>query len=329
MPDQTILTDFKLYNAEFQAGMWEGITQFVNAFNGASANAVRLVAQSLVGQYAKEAVFQNISDVISRRDVTSTSDASVKKLTQGELVSVKINRKIGPVELTADAIRKIGKDQQEVSFILGQMIGQHKAKDLLNTAILAVEAAIEGQGVDLNFDATGLTTKTLTTEYLVSGMAKLGDMSERIVAWAMPSKAYFDLVKEQISAKITNVADRVVYGASPATLNRPVVISDIPALHDDNASQTDTYNVLGLVTDAVVATESEQSEMVSQVVTGKENLILRMQGEYAYNIGCKGFAWNVQAGGANPTDGAIGTTTNWVKVMASHKDLSGVRIKVQ
>lgn len=324
----SILTDFKLHDAQFQAGMWEGITQFVNAFNGASANTIRLVTQGLQGQYAKESFFQNISDAISRRDVTSVSDATAKKLTQEETISVKVNRKIGPVELTLDSIRKIAKDQQEISFILGQMIGELKAKDMLNTGVLSVEAALQGQ-TDLVFDATGQSTKTLTTAYLVSGMAKMGDMSERVKAWVMHSKPYFDLVNEQIGAKIVNVADRVIYGGTPATLNRPVIIADIPALHDANGSATDTYNVLGLVSDGVVLTESEPTDMVDEIVSGKENLIFRMQGEYAYNIGCKGFKWDTQNGGANPTDGALGTTTNWDKVMASVKDLAGVRIVVQ
>lgn len=324
----SLASDFKIYQAEFQAGMWEGITQNVDAFNGASANAIRLVTEQLQGQYAKEAFFQSISNLITRRDVTSVSSADAVKMTQDEIISVKVKRKIGPVEVTLDALRTIAKDPREASFVLGQMVGQNKTKDMLNTGILAVEAAIQGQ-IDLVFSATGESTKTLTTAYLATALSKMGDAGERIVAWVMHSKPYYDLVKEQIAAKITNVADRVVYGATPGTLNRPVIVADVPALHDGNASATDTYNVLGLVSDAVTVTESEQSDVVSQLITGQENLIMRMQGEYAMNIKCRGFKWDVTHGGANPTDAAIGTTTNWDKVTASVKDLAGVRVVVQ
>ena len=145
----------------------------------------------------------------------------------------------------------------------------------------------------------------------------------------MHSKAYFDLVKEQISANITNVADRVIYGGTPATLNRPVIISDVPALTDANGSATDTYNTLGLVADGVVISESEQSDIISEIVTGLENLVFRIQGEYAFNVKCKGFKWDVTNGGANPTDTALGTTTNWDKAATDNKDLAGVRIVTQ
>jgi hypothetical protein len=324
----SLASDFKIYQAEFQAGLWESLNQNVQAFNGASANAIRLISQELKGQYAKDAFFKSLSGIVTRRDLTSTSTVAGIKLTQDENVSVKSNRKIGPIEVTLGAIKLIAKDDREVSFILGEMVGQAKTQDMLNTGIMCVEAALEGQS-DLVFDATGESVTTLTTAHLVSGLAKMGDAGQRVIAWVMYSKPYYDLVKEQIAAKITNVADRVVYGGTPATLGRPVIIADIPALHDANASATDTYNILGLVRDGVTVTESEQSEMVSQVVTGLEQLTLRMQGEYAMNLGVKGFAWDVTHGTANPLDATLATTSNWDLVASDVKDCAGVRIKVQ
>lgn len=328
LADTSVLTDFKIYQAEFQAGVWEGITQAVQAFNGASRNAIRLVTQALEGQYSKEAFFTDVSGLISRRDVTSVATAAGLKLTQDEVISVKVNRKIGPVETTLDAIRKISGSQQEISFMLGRMIGEKKMQDYLNTGILACSAALEGQSAII-YDATGQSTKTMTTAHLVSGLAKFGDMAERIVAWVMHSKVYFDLVQEQIAAKITNVADRVVYGASPATLNRPVIISDIPSLHEANGSATDTYNTLGLVSDACVVTESEQSDIITEIVTGLENLVMRMQGEFAFNLKTRGFKWDITSGGQNPNDAALGLSTNWDKVATENKDLAGVLINSQ
>lgn len=322
-----IHTDFKVYQPEFQAGLWEGITQQVDAFNGASSGTIRLVVESQKGHYEKTAIFKSISNLITRRDIDSTSAVEAVKPSQDEIISVKINRRIGPIEFTLDSLRKAGISNSEISFVLGQMIGQEKAKNMLNTAILCVEAAIEGQAGNV-FDATGASTKTLTTEHLVSGLARMGDMSSRVVAWIMHSKPFFDLVKEQISAKITNVADRVVYQGSPVTLNRPVIVTDVPALWDLNASATDTYNTLGLVTDAVVVKETEQAELVSQVLPGYENLKAVIQSEYAMNIGLKGFKWDTANGGVNPTDAALGTSSNWDLVLTT-KDLAGIRIVTQ
>lgn len=323
-----VYSDFKIYQPEFQAGLWEGISQAVNAFNGASQGTIRLVVEAQKGQYEKTAIFTAINNLITRRNPASTSSADAVKPVQDELISVKVDRKIGPVEFTLDSLRKSGVSNSEMSFVLGEMIGQKKAQDMLNTGILACEAALEGQASTNGFDATGLSVKTMTTEHLVSGLQKMGDMGSRVIAWIMHSKPFYDLVKEQISAKITNVADRVVFEGSPVTLNRPVIVSDVPALWDLNASATDTYNTLGLVSDAVVVKESEQSDLVSDIITGNENLTARVQGEYAMNLGVRGFKWDVTNGGASPTDAALATTTNWDLVLTT-KDLAGIRIKTQ
>jgi len=64
-------------------------------------------------------------------------------------------------------------------------------------------------------------------------------------------------------------------------------------------------------------------------VTGVGHLLMRIQGEHAFNVGCKGFKRDVTDGGANPTDTALGTTTNWDKDVTEDKNLASVRIMVQ
>ena len=59
----------------------------------------------------------------------------------------------------------------------------------------------------------------------------------------------------------------------------------------------------------VVIQESEEETITSQMVTGLEQLIMRIQGEYTFNVGRKGFKRDITNGGANPTDTALGTTT--------------------
>lgn len=320
-------SDFKIYDELVYGGMVETINQNLNAFNGASANAIRMIAARLKGDYAKESFYKDISGLISRRDTTSTASVTDLAMTQGEAVSVKLNRKIGPVGQTLDAFRKVAPTvsaQEEMSFKLGQMLGAKKVEDMLNTAILSVETAIQGQAA-LNFTITG-GTKTLSFAALVSGLAKMGDAQGRVVAWVMHSKPFFDLMQAQIADKVYGGYNLTIYNASVATLGRPVIVTDSPALTDANGSATDTYNVLGLVQDAVVVTESEEQTLASDLVTGLANLVFRVQGEYAYNVACKGFAWDTANGGANPTDATLGTTTNWDKVATSDKDLAGVRI---
>lgn len=324
----TTKSDLKIYEAEFQAGVWEGITQAINKFNLASVNTIRLVTQLMRGEYEKNAFFKLTSGLIAHRDTTSTSAVDSKKVTQDEHIAVKINRRVGPVQWTLDSIRKAGLTDQEFSFVLGQQVGEQKAQDMLNTGLLGLETALSGESGIL-YDATGETTKTLTTQYLVNGLAKMGDQAGRVVAWVMHSKPFFDLVGEQISANITGVANFAVANAMPVTLNRPVIITDAPALTDANGSATDTYNILGLTEDAVVIKETEQGPAVSDIKTGYDNLLVEFQSEHAFNLGVKGFKYDVPNGAANPTDATIATATNWDKIVTSDKDLAGVRILTQ
>lgn len=321
------VSDFKLYDELVQAGMFEGVAQALEVFNGASNGCILLSSKSHPGNYKKEAFFPMTANLIARRDPTNTSLATAVKPTQSEMISVKVKSRIGPMDYTEDSIRAIGKTLAEASFIFGQQIGQAKVQDLINMAVLCAETALQGQTAN-NYSALALSTKTLKTSYLNQAMKKMGDAGQRIACWVMHSNQYYDLVGDQIADNLTGVTDRVVYGGTPATLGRPVVISDIPALINDVAS-TDTYQVLGLVPGAVQIEESEQSRIVTDTITGLQNLVVRIQGEYAATVGVKGFQWDTTSGGAAPSDAALGTTTNWDKIATSHKDLAGVRIAVQ
>lgn len=321
------MSDFKIYPEQYYGGMYESIAQNINAFNGASNNALVLTNENIKGHYEYES-FISFKDIVSRRDITSTGSATDLSLAQSEFVNVKLNRILGPVAQTIDAWKKIDEDPEVMSFILGQMAAEQKTKDYLNSLLLAVEAAIDGQS-DLKYDATGETTKTLTHSHLVSGLAKMGDQGERVVAWVMHSKPFWDLVGQAITDKITNVSDTVIYGGSPGTLGRPVIVTDSSALHDDNGSLTDTYNVLGLVAGGATVKETEPDTVAFELVTGLDNLVYRYQGEYAFNTGVKGFQWDVTNGGSNPTDADLGTSSNWDKVANDIKDLAGVKVLVQ
>lgn len=301
-------SDFKIYQEEFFGGFVEQIEQETNVFNGASAGSIQLIPNRLKGDYEKESFFKSISGIVSRRDTTSVAGVTDLALTQGEFVSVKVNRKIGPVANTLDSFRKIAADPQEFSFILGQQWGKAAAKDYVDVALGSVGAAIAGQ-VSLVNDITGAATKTISHSSMVGCMAKMGDQSSRIVAFVCHSKNFFDLMGAAIADKIFEVAGVTIYSGTVATFNRPVIVTDSASLVITGTPNT--YRTLALVEGAVTVEESETREVVSDLVTGLENLVLRVQGEYAYNVGVKGFQWDVSNGGPNPLNAALLTSTNW------------------
>lgn len=316
-------SDFVIYHEEFFTGVSEVIEQNANAFNAASAGSIIITPERLIGDYDKESFVKLIGGLISRRDTTSVAAATDKAMTQGENVLVKINRKIGPVANTLDSFRKIGKDAQEMSFVLGQQTGQAMAQNYLDTVTNALVAAMTANTAIVHDGSAG----TLTHTKLVEGMAKFGDASSRIRAFVMHSKPYFDLVKQALSDKIFEVAGVTIYSGTVATFNRPVIVTDSAPLL--TAGTPDEYSILGLVEGAAVIKESEERYITSDEVTGLENLVLRIQGEYAFNLGLKGYTWDVTNGGANPSDAAIGTGTNWDKTATDNKSTAGILIQVQ
>jgi hypothetical protein len=319
-------SDFKIYDEQFFGGMSETIEQNSNAFNAASNGTIVLQPERLLGDFEKESFIKSISGLVSRRNITSVSAATDIAVTQGENVAVKINRKIGPVAQTLDAFRKIGQsvDSQTLSFMLGEQVGKAIMTDYINSAVMGAKAALDNTAA-VKHDYSG--TGTITHGQMVVGMAKFGDASSRLAAWVMHSKVYHDLMGQAITDKVFEVAGATIYSGSVATFGRPVVVIDAPALYYDTT--VDVYWTLGLVPDAVVVRESEERTIENQIVTGLENLIVRMQGEYAFSLGIKGFAWDTTNGGVNPDDTALALGTNWDQTAADKKSLAGIIIKTQ
>lgn len=324
-------SNFVVYQSEMRGGVVETLTQASNYFNAQAGGAIQLSTVSRRGDFHKESFFKNIAGIVSRRDTSSTGAATSMPLAMGEIISVKLNRKVGPVDQTYDAFAKVAMSMspEEFSFLLGAQVGKAMQVEMLNTVLRSARAALNNQS---DVKHTVAAQGKLTTEALVDGMSKFGDASNNIVAWVMHSKVWFDLIKHQIGTSGNGdvVSGIVVQAATPLTLNRPVIVTDSPALAVAGGSGSGAYTdyfTLGLTPGALACENSEEERLVLQEITGLENLVVRMQGEYAYNVGVKGFKWDVQNGGSNPNDATLGTGSNWDPAASSHKDFAGVVIQ--
>lgn len=324
-----------IYPELVHLGMVETLQQNSDAFNAASLNTIRLVQNALMGDFAQESFFTQIDNLIRRRNVASGSpgNEAVTPLEMGvdEFISVKLNRGIGPVDQTLDSFRKLGMaaDFEVISFTLGEQVAKAVQVDSLDTGLTAIVGALLNQAA-LNIDIGGAVSpqRTITTNDLVDTLAQFGDKAASIRMWVMHSKVFFDLVKSQITANIDGVSNFAVAQATPITLNRPVLVTDSAALTSTSSpNELTEYVTLGLVENGVVLQESEDTLIHTDIITGNENIVARMQGEYAYNLGLKGFKWDVTNGGVNPTDTLLGTGTNWDKAATADKDLAGVAIQ--
>jgi hypothetical protein len=323
-------SDFVVYQDEVRGAIVETLTQASDYFNTAGG-AIRLSTVSRRGDYAKESFFQNIAGLVSRRNTTSVGAATDLELKMEEIISVKLNRKVGPVAQTYDAFRKVllQAGENSLSFLIGTQVAKAMQVEMLNTALASGVAALNNQAAVKH---TVPTSGTLRTTDLVSGLSKFGDAGNNITAFVMHSKVFYDLMQHQIGTSGNGdvVSGVVLQAATPLTLNRPVIVTDSDALvlaGGTTAAPTTDYFTLGLTQSGLVVENSEEEYIALDEVTGLENLVVRMQGEFAYNVGVKGFQWDIANGGANPDGTAIGTGSNWDKVFASNKDLAGVIIQ--
>jgi hypothetical protein len=322
----TLASDMKIYESQFQSGLTEMLTQNTEAFNAASNGSIILRSADVKGNYEQAAFFKTIANLISRQDITSDAALTPVKMTEDENVSVKLHRK-SATDLTFKAAKMAGISFDEMVFAHGQQFAKAMIVDQLNSALQCAQAALAIQA-DVTNDVTGATTKSITYSNLIATLAKFGDASDKVVAWVMHSQQYFDLAQNAITANVTNIADGVIRRVDVAGLGRPILVTDSPSLIA-TADTPDSYFVLGLQAGALDVNQSESVNTVIDNVTGLEQLVVRSQSEYAYNVGVKGFKWDIANGGANPTSGTLATSSNWDKVATDKKDLAGVVLKCQ
>jgi hypothetical protein len=108
-----------------------------------------------------------------------------------------------------------------------------------------------------------------------------------------------------------------------------VLVTDSASLviADGGGAGVNSYATLGLTANAILLEDSEEDIIHAELQTGLQNLVVRMQGEYAFNMGLKGFTWDMTNGGVNPDGTALGTGSNWDKVLTNAKDLAGIALE--
>ena len=317
-------TDLSIYQDYFHTGMIEAIAQALTGFNEATLNTLTLTQQSRLGHYAYTSMFNRLATITNRRDIGSVSAQTPTTLTNVDHITVKLNRKIKDIQMTEDAWKKQGKNPEEMVTALGVMAGKDRMQEYLNTSISALVGALSNQSSTnyVSVCATGAGTMTATN--LNTGFRLYGDAASGIRFLVMHSKPYYDLVAQAISDKVYGEVGNVIYGAAPGTFGRPVLVTDSSDLVTTDGTN-DAYYTLGLTEGAANLEESEDDSVLIERVGGLENITIRFQGEYAYNIGLKGFQWDVANGGINPSSVATGSL--WDMIATSYKNLGGVVIK--
>lgn len=306
----TVNSDLIIYNDLAQTAYLERLQDVLDVFNASSGGAIVLRNENIEGDLRKRA-FYTIGGSLEHRNVNSTSGVSGKKIGAAEMVGVKTPWKYGPYETTEEAFKRRARSPEEFSMLVGQDMADAVLDYYIQFAFAALSGAI-GANASMTVSASFATDHK---KVLTKGMRKFGDRFNRIAVFGMDSGTYFDLVDDAIGEKIYEEAGSVVYGGTPGTMGKPVLVSDkIPS-----------EKIFGLQPGAVTITESQIPGLRSYPINDQENLAIGYRAEGAFNIDLLGYSWDEQAG-VNPNLAAVGTGANWDKYATSDKVTAGVII---
>lgn len=314
------LDDFEVFNDFTYTAATEVLRQQIDLFNSATGGAIVLEAADNTGDFTDESMYAKIDGLVRRRDVYSNAAVSEKEMEMLLDTSVKVATGTPPVRIDPAWWTWINRNQEEAGAIYGRQLAKDMLADMLNTAIMALVAAMLNDAEIIHSD----TAATADYNDLLTGTSKFGDASNQIAVWVAHSKVMFDIWGNNLA----NASQLFVFGnVSVRTdpFGRPIVLTDSASLID-TAPTPDTYYTLGLVPGAVRA--EQNSDFIQNIETknGFENIRRTIQSEWTYNLGVKGYAWDKTSGGHSPNDAAIASSPNWDRFATSHKDLPGVLV---
>ncbi|MEN8639592.1 major capsid protein [Pseudomonas sichuanensis] len=306
----TLNSDMIIYNDLAQTAYLERLQDVLEVFNASSGGALILRNELIEGDLRKRS-FYKIGGTLGHRNVNSDAAVTGIKIGADEAVGVKTPWKYGPYETTEEAFKRRARSPEEFSMLVGQDMADAALDYYIQTAFAALGASI---GANANMVATG-SFAVDHKKVLTKGMRKFGDRFNRIALFAMDSATYFDLVDDAIDQKIYEEAGVVIYGGSPGTMGKPVLVSD----------KVTEERIFGLQVGAVSVTESQAPGVRSYPVNTQENLAIGYRAEGAFNVDIMGYSWKDTAG-VNPNLAALGTGANWRKHATSDKATAGVLI---
>lgn len=312
--------DLEKFNKQVYTTMTETVDQDIAKFNEASGYAIELVNEPSQGDFSIKASFKQISGLVRRRNVNSQDTVQATRLKQLLEVAVKVAAGTPPVEFEKAQYEWVKQNPALAALTIGEQLAKARLADMLNAALSCAVAALTN-----NKDVvTDLSTEKASFRALNKAASKFGDRSNSLRAWAMHSSVVHALYDNAL----TNGEHLFSYDSvnvSRDPFGKLLVVTDSDALI--KSQEDGTYNVIGLVEQAIAVADNNDFNAELVATTGKENIQYTYQAEWSYNAGILGYSWDTTKG-ASPTDAALATPENWKKHATSNKDTAGVLLIV-
>ena len=316
------LSVMQVFNGYIMPLVTEMFPQEVEKFNAASNNTIVLTGEGFDGSFFEQSFYNALHSNKRRVDrFAANGVVAPVDITQGKHATVKVAGGFGPLQFEPGQMSWLRKPTQEGLTVAAKYFVEALIADQLNTAILALVAAISNVAALTNdVSATAPISQTAINDTL----ALFGDASQNVQALIMTGNSYHKLVGQAIdnSNNLFEIGGIAVKTGTTFGQGRPIIVTDAPALRV--AGAPNKQHVLGLVAGAI--TVSDNADVITNVETknGNERIVTTFQADYTFGLNMKGFTWDTVNGGQSPDDTDIGTGSNWDQVADSIKHTAGV-----
>lgn len=332
------------YEAQFQTGVWEGLTQNLDAFNDASLGTITLSAGARAGRKPVNTFWDDISGLVQRRNPSGTGTLVPAAVADSEHRSIKLFRS-APITLTRQAFVDRGMDTPEGTRLYGVQLGQAQLQNYLNTGISALLGAIGGVNAasvpttNSALQASSATpggSTTLSHGILNTALGKFGDARQNLRAMVVHSVPLTALIGTAFTSQVIayQVGGTTIGNGMVPTLGLRTINTDSSALAEDESSSFSSpgtnYNTLLLAPGALQLKVGPSNALFSPITgdgsTTSENHKWLLSTEWEFEITVKGVSYK-SASNDNPTDAVLAAASNWEVPVSDRKLGPGVLVK--
>lgn len=300
-----------IYDEELQTAMIVSLVQNIDALNAMSAGTILMGTGDFFGNYEKETMYDRIPDLVKRRDIDSAAAVTPDVTTLVEDIAVALDYRVRASQSEEDFKRR-GQSVDQFIQTIGSQFAEDLVKRYLNLSVGALVAAVDA---NLGMRDTTLNTATAGVDHLLKVDELFGERYGDVKAYMMNASSYHALRKDEANNyQIDRVSGLVVATGMTATMGKPVIVSNIPALTYDDAG-TQRNRIIGLNEAAITMTErGDRSTFVDRDGTG-ENINTKVAVDGTIKCGLKGYAYDPTTGGKSPTDAVFQTASSWNQII--------------
>lgn len=310
-------------------------TQSLEAWQGLVGNGESFPIQimnspqfNVEAQYIQRPKFARVgTTLVARRDITSNSNTTPVNMTGVNDIGVKLHRRIGPLNYTMDALRLSRATPENFTAEVGKQIGEELALNMQHTIISALVGIVAGVTATANTNSVwSATVRTnLSPSVLAQTLALMDDVQEgfrRSARILTRAESLLDLRNDGIGRSYQGVGDRALQGdlnTNTLGMGMPLVVNDSNLTAAD--AGFDKYHTLLVGPGALFVWFTLPLTMYAVFEnTLPEQVEYRIRGDADFALATDGMKYHV-ATGANPTDAALATSTNWDATFSRHNEV--------